>query len=160
MNKKLWAVMLTIVALIAAGFAYVLLRGEPANNSSVTTPQAQATESTPSAAPQQQPPEAHAGAYTTYDEQTVATTKGTKILFFHAAWCPQCRQLEASIKAGKIPDGVTIFKVDYDNSQALRQKYSVTLQTTLVKIDDTGQEIKKFVAYDEPTLEALIKNLL
>jgi len=59
-----------------------------------------------------------------------------------------------------VPDGVTIFKTDYDSNQALRQKYGVTIQTTLVKIDDDGKLVKKYVAYDEPTLESLTKNLL
>ena len=103
---------------------------------------------------------AEAGAYVDYSASAVTDAKGTKILFFHAPWCPQCRQLDASIKAGSVPDGVTIFKTDYDSNQALRQKYGVTIQTTLVKIDDDGKLVKKYVAYDEPTLESLTKNLL
>ncbi len=98
--------------------------------------------------------------YVTYSDDIVAKTSGTKILFFHAPWCPQCRALEASIKAGTIPTGVTIIKVDYDSHQALRQQYGVTIQTTLVKVDDTGNLIKKYVAYDEPTLSAVSQNLL
>ncbi len=100
------------------------------------------------------------GRYIAYDGSTLASTPGTKIIFFHASWCPQCRQLEADIKAGSIPDGVTIFKADFDTSQTLRQKYGVTLQTTLVKVGDDGQLIKKYVAYEEPTLAALKRNLL
>ncbi len=98
--------------------------------------------------------------YIEYSADIIASTPGTKILFFHAPWCPQCRDLEKSIKAGSIPKGTTIIKVDYDTNQALRQKYGVTLQTTLVKIDDNGNLIEKYVAYDEPTLQSLIDNLL
>jgi thiol-disulfide isomerase/thioredoxin len=100
------------------------------------------------------------GKYIDYSEDVIANTAGTKILFFHAPWCPQCKALDASIKAGKIPDGVTIIKVDYDSSQKLKQKYGVTVQTTLVRVDDTGDLVKKYVAYSTPNLEALIKNVL
>lgn len=100
------------------------------------------------------------GAYVDYSADVVANTKGTKILFFHASWCPQCQKLEADIKQSGVPSGVTIIKIDYDNSQSLRQQYGVTLQTTMVLIDDNGRLIKKFVAYDEPSLEAVKRNLL
>ena len=100
------------------------------------------------------------GVYRQYDSQVLANTDGTRILFFHASWCPQCRALESSIQAGTIPAGVTIFKVDYDSHQELRQRYGVTLQTTLVLLDDQENAVKKYVAYDQPTLEAVIKGLL
>lgn len=100
------------------------------------------------------------GEYVDYSENIISSTSGTKVLFFHAPWCPQCRALDESIKAGPIPDGVTIIKVDYDTSQALRQKYGVTTQTTLVRVDDNGNIVTKYVAYDSPTLESLITNTL
>ncbi len=100
------------------------------------------------------------GAYIDYSQDTIKSTKGTKVLFFHAPWCPQCMMLDKSIKSGNIPDGVTILKVDYDSNQALRKQYGVTLQTTLVRVDDDGKLIKKYTAYNEPTLQALIDNVL
>jgi hypothetical protein len=36
----------------------------------------------------------------------------------------------------------------------------VTLQTPIVKVDDSGSLIQKYVAYDEPTLASVIKNTL
>jgi thiol-disulfide isomerase/thioredoxin len=156
-SKKLKVVTLVSVVLIAVSTAYVVLRGKPTADTSPTE-QTQPTEPT---AGNETLSQSHvAGRYAVYTPEGVSSTKGTKILFFYATWCPQCRALEADIKAGKIPDDVTIFKVDYDNNQSLRQKYGVSLQTTLVKVDDTGTLLKKFVAYDEPTLRALIKNLL
>lgn len=101
-----------------------------------------------------------AGAYLDYDPNIIAKTPGTKLLFFHAPWCPQCRALEADIKSRGVPSGVAIIKVDYDSHQNLRQKYGVTIQTTLVKVDDKGGLVKKYVAYDEPSLDALKRNLL
>ena len=100
------------------------------------------------------------GQYIEYTDTIVATTKGTKILFFHAPWCPQCRQLEESIKSGEIPANVSIIKVDYDSNQSLRKKYGVTIQTTLVRVDDQGNLVEKFVAYTNPNLNSIKTNLL
>jgi thiol-disulfide isomerase/thioredoxin len=100
------------------------------------------------------------GKYTDYSSNIIAETSGTKVLFFHAPWCPQCRMLEADIKQTALPDNLTIIKVDYDSNQSLRQKYGVTLQTTLVLVDDNGNLVKKYVAYNEPTYESIKENLL
>ena len=106
------------------------------------------------------PPGIAKGAYVDYTESGFASTKGTRLLFFHAAWCPQCRELDESIKSGDLPVGVTIFKVDYDTNQPLRAKYGVTLQTTVVKVDEEGNKIESYVAYEEPTLQSVEKKLL
>lgn len=106
------------------------------------------------------PAETGTGTYLNYSPEAVENTTGKRVLFFHAPWCPQCRSLEASIQSGAIPSDVTIFKVDYDSNQKLRQKYGVTLQTTVVLLDDNGEEAKKFVPYDNPSLQAVKENLL
>lgn len=100
------------------------------------------------------------GEYLAYDESTLANTSGTRILFFHAPWCPQCRALDADIEKAQLPDGVTIFKTDYDSNQELRQKYGVTLQTTLIKLDASGNLAEKYVAYNEPNYAAVKAALL
>lgn len=100
------------------------------------------------------------GEYTSYSANVVSSTAGTKLLFFHAPWCPQCRALDKDISSTALPENLTIFKVDYDSNQALRQKYGVTIQTTVVKIDDDGNLLKKYVAYDQPTFAAVKQNLL
>lgn len=103
----------------------------------------------------------NAGRYVDYTEGSIDEYhQSTKILFFHASWCPQCRELDESIVSGQIPENVVIMKVDYDDNQSLRSKYGVTIQTTLVRIDDNGELIEKFVAYDKPTLAAVLENLL
>ena len=81
-------------------------------------------------------------------------------MFVHAPWCPQCRSLEESIKTTVLPDNVTIFKVDYDSNQALRQQYGVTLQTTFVKVNDEGEKTDSYVAYDEPVFASVERELL
>ena len=101
-----------------------------------------------------------AGRYEKYNQATLENAKGTRLLFFHAPWCSQCRKLDDDIKAKGVPQGVVILKVDYDSNQELRQKYDVTLQTTVVRIDGDGKLVKKYVAYDQPTLEMVRQQLL
>lgn len=99
---------------------------------------------------------AQAGAYVDYREGIIAETPGTKALFFHAPWCPQCRALEESILSGDIPDDLTIIKTDYDTETGLRQQYGVTLQTTIVFVDDEGEALSSSVLYSDTTLDALV----
>lgn len=96
------------------------------------------------------------GDYRDYYDGAIAETPGLKVLFFHASWCPKCRALDEDIEANEIPAGMTIFKVDFDTATALRQQYGVTLQTTIVYVDDDGELLTKGVLYDDTTLEALI----
>ena len=122
-----------------------------------TATQGNQKEMTPTA---ESPTPTVAGVYMDYSPQAVADTKGVRLLFFYASWCPQCRALDQSIKETVLPAGVTIFKVDYDSNQALRQRYGVTLQTTLVKIDADGNKVKSYVTYDEPSYATIARELL
>jgi thiol-disulfide isomerase/thioredoxin len=166
MNKKLLVVVLIIFGLIVGGGVYFL--GVSSENKEDVKPAATvnfestqpAINSVPDSTSVPGPAPATRGTYVDYQEDIIAKTKGTKLLFFHAPWCPQCRMLDADIKQKGVPEGVAIIKVDYDTSQKLRQKYGVTLQTTIVRVDDNGELVKKYVAYDEPSLSAVAKNLL
>lgn len=89
----------------------------------------------------QQPPTVTSGLYTQYDAAKVASSEAEHIaLFFHASWCPSCRALENDINnnAGSIPAGVEIYKADYDTEIALKQKYGITRQHSVVFIDAEG----------------------
>ena len=161
MNKK--ALLLTMVILLAigGGIAYLLL------SSADKTPKQDVVNQEGGSSGQKIPTSnsqevtgTQPGIYINYSQSAIADASGTKLLFFHAPWCPQCRALEADIKSKGVPSGVTIIKVDYDTNQTLRQKYGVTLQTTVVKVDDQGNLVSKFVAYDDPSLNAIKKNLL
>lgn len=101
-----------------------------------------------------------AGVYTTYTKSKFESSTGTRLLFFHAPWCPQCRALDADIKSADLPQGITVLKVDYDSNQDLRSKYGVTIQTTVVKVDEKGKLVKKFVAYEDPSFSSIEDNLL
>lgn len=103
---------------------------------------------------------ATAGSYIEYSDTAIANADGRILLFFHATWCPQCRSLESDILAQGVPSGVTIIKVDYDTHQDLRQKYGVTVQTTMVEVDNDGTSLQSFVVYNEPTLAAVVDAML
>lgn len=101
---------------------------------------------------------AKAGTYEAYSPEKIAlaAAKGNVVLNFTAAWCPTCRALEANINANlaNIPSNLTILKVDYDNSTALKKKYGVTYQHTMVQVDKDGNLIKKWMG--SPTLVAFV----
>lgn len=149
MNKRVIIVILATMITMSLIFAFF----KPNRRQTFTTPVAQNSSA---------PPETtlSSGAYINYSEQAVKEARGQKVLFFHAPWCPQCRSIESGIESQGVPEGFTIIKVDYDTNQALRQKYGITLQTTFVKINDQGEFISKYVAYDEPTFDAVKRNYL
>lgn len=100
------------------------------------------------------------GLYEVYSPEKLALAEtGQVILFFRASWCPTCRGLDNDIRSnlGSIPSGVAILDVDYDNSTALKQKYGITYQHTLVQVDAAGNQIAKWTG--SPTLNSLISNI-
>lgn len=153
---------LLILGLAAGGFVVFSDKNSPKTTDGATkTETSESIDSSPTTTDGGEEATQPAGKYIVYSEDLLTDeTLGTKILFFHAPWCPQCRELDASIQAGDIPNGVTIIKVDYDSNQKLRARYGVTIQTSLVKIDAAGNLVKKYVAYDEPSLASLVENLL
>lgn len=101
------------------------------------------------------------GSYTTYAADKVAAAgDDTVLLYFHADWCPICRPLDAALRTSEssIPSDVRIFKVDYDTETALKQKYGVTYQHTVVQVSSDGTFVKKW-AQTTPTLASLLGNV-
>ncbi len=85
------------------------------------------------------------GSYSTYNLSKLANAeKGDVVLFFHAGWCPKCKETDKNFNATQTPDGLTILKIDYDNSTELRKKYGVTIQHTFVQVDKDGNELKQW----------------
>lgn len=87
------------------------------------------------------------GSIETYSPEKLSLAQDHKVvLFFHASWCPICRQLDAEAKADPeiVPDGVRVLKVDYDTATSLRQKYGVTVQHTFVQVDASGASLGKW----------------
>lgn len=97
---------------------------------------AQATQTVPTVAK---------GSYTDFDYAKLANAEhGKVVLFFHAPWCPTCREADKNFNASETPDGLTLLKVDYDSSGDLKKKYGVTYQHTFVQVDKDGNLLKKW----------------
>ncbi|MGE3191957.1 MAG: thioredoxin domain-containing protein [Microbacteriaceae bacterium] len=99
------------------------------------------------------------GVYVDYTDTAIAEAEGRVVLFFHAPWCGQCRQLEEGILAQGVPDGVTIIKVDWDTHQDLEQLYGVPMRTTFVELDESGEVVQRLTAYDDPRFEAVVETM-
>jgi thiol-disulfide isomerase/thioredoxin len=103
------------------------------------------------------------GIYTDYSQSGVTASAGKRqVLFFYASWCPSCRDHDANLQASvsDIPSDVAIFKLNYDNEIALRQKYGVTLQHTFVEIDDAGNELEQWNSlYKDDDLASILTHL-
>jgi thioredoxin 1 len=87
------------------------------------------------------------GSYEAYAPEKLAQAEtGDVVLFFSASWCPTCRALNNDIEKNRtaIPANVTILQVDYDKETALRQKYGVTRQHTMVQVAADGSEIEQW----------------
>jgi thiol-disulfide isomerase/thioredoxin len=76
---------------------------------------------------------------------------GNTVLFFYAAWCPDCQQTDKSIQETGVPEDINIVKIDFDNANDLRKEYGVTQQHTFVLIGPGGEELKKWTG--SPTAE-------
>ncbi len=153
-----------VIGLVVIGAAVIFIKNSNSQESvdeNATAPTNQeSTVPTDSGSADATDTAAAGGEYKDYSAEAVSATEGTRLLFFHASWCPQCRALDASIKQSDIPSGVTIFKVDYDSNQALRKQYGVTVQTTVVRLDAQGNLVEKYVAYDQPNFDSVKSNLL
>lgn len=100
------------------------------------------------------------GEYLTYASYLNQVTKyDRKVFFFYASWCPDCKALDADIRAhlDQIPYDVEIIQVDYDSSTALKTQFGVVSQHTMVQIDKEGLVAKKWTG--SPTLADLLSQL-
>ncbi|MBI4062444.1 hypothetical protein HY410_00825 [Candidatus Gottesmanbacteria bacterium] len=87
-----------------------------------------------------------------------ASSNKRRVLYFHADWCPTCRPLNAALTANpnQIPQGVVLFKTNYDTETALKQKYAITYQHTFVEVDAQGNAIQ---AWSGGTVDDVISRL-
>lgn len=100
---------------------------------------------------------AAAGTYEPYAPEKLALAADEDVvLFFHANWCPTCRAAEKDIleNEARIPEDLTILKVNYDTAQELRQRYAVRYQHTFVQVDEHGNLIHMWSG--SPTLATII----
>jgi thiol-disulfide isomerase/thioredoxin len=166
LERRLGSTLLLLGALALSACATPSADSPAAQDSPATSAPSMSSSATPDpaetpsgqATPSEEPPPAAptAGAYVDYADGIVEQTAGAKVLFFHAPWCPQCRKLDEELLSAGAPDGLTVFKVDYDSRSDLRQRYGVTLQTTVVFVDDTGAPIASTVLYEDPSIASLL----
>ena len=94
--------------------------------------------------------------YEDYTEAKYLAVKGKEpfVLFFHADWCPICRQMEKAISADleNYPKGTRFLKADYDSEDELKKEYDIKVQSTVVVVDGSGDVI--YTAQD-PALDDL-----
>ncbi len=100
------------------------------------------------------------GAYRNFNPEDLSNADGynRRIIFFYAAWCPTCRVLDRNLTSQPIPKDMIIYKVDYDTSTELKQKYGVTYQHTLVQIDANGNLLKKWGLSN--TIEEILEEVI
>jgi thiol-disulfide isomerase/thioredoxin len=153
--KKVIYIISVVVVLLTCLVA--LLQLSPANSGFQETEPTQSSTQTSDAS---QTETVLGGRYADYSSSLLAEAGYSEtILFFHAAWCPECRAFEQAIKTDAIPDGVQVLKVDYDNSDDLRQKYEVTIQSTFVKVNTNGERVSTWVGYGrDKSLSAVLEN--
>lgn len=98
------------------------------------------------------------GTYADYSSDALAQAqaRGDKVvLFFHAVWCPFCKQLDQELRTSPdlIPSGVTLLKTDFDSSTELKTQYGVRFQHTFVQVDDQGNLVTSWLGGGIPELE-------
>ncbi|OEO31757.1 hypothetical protein VW23_014750 [Devosia insulae DS-56] len=71
-------------------------------------------------------------------------SKGTTVVFFYAAWCPNCRATVTELNArwDEVNPGLTLVIADYDKEQALKARFGVTYQDTFVLLDKDGKGVE------------------
>lgn len=99
------------------------------------------------------------GSYGAYSPSVLANGQ-TKVLFFHAPWCPTCKHADAQLTAwyATHPFPLSTYKVDYDSETELKQRYGVTYQHTFVLVDGQGNALKVMEGPTDAQLQALLQS--
>lgn len=84
--------------------------------------------------------------YLNYDEKLIKDFDWRIILEFYANWCSTCKSFDKSLEDYDLPEDILILKVDFDNSEELRKKYSVLTQSTFVEINNNWDILNRFIA--------------
>lgn len=109
--------------------------------------------------------------YSLYAPEVLADGQ-TKVLFFHAAWCPVCKGADATLRTlynswdstdmaieelAEVLPGRSVYKVDYDTEADLKARYGVTYQHTFVVVDGEGNMISKIQGPTDEQLKELLQ---
>jgi len=151
MNKSVWLIVVIGIVLLLGG-VYIVTTRDSSNNGQTevsNTIESGTDTSTQSGL-----------SYVKTSEQELSNIASDKrVIFFHASWCSTCKGLDKDIMSNmsKIPAGITIARVDFDEETNLKKKYGVTIQHTLVQIDSDGNEVAKWNG--SKNLESLLAKL-
>lgn len=96
----------------------------------------------------QEAPRATVVSYEGETQLDTLAAQGTTVVFFYAAWCPNCRATIAELNArwAEVNPELTVVIADYDKEAALKGKFGVTYQDTFVLLDAQGNSIKSWNA--------------
>lgn len=97
--------------------------------------------------------------YLPYTPTALAQAAGDIVLFFYASWSPSAINTDKDItaKKEKLPDDLTILRVNFDDAEAMKQQYGITDPQTFVQVTNTGELIKKWRGAN--TLEDIIQQI-
>lgn len=146
-------IVIGIVLLLLVGGGFLMLNNSNSStteNQVATQPNTIQNETADSQPAVQADNSSLAQRYVDYSEANLSNATendGKAVLFFAAlAWCPSCQAADKDIQANfdKVPNDVTILKVDYDTAKDLKQKYAITMQDTFVQVDGQGEEVTRW----------------
>jgi thiol-disulfide isomerase/thioredoxin len=97
------------------------------------------------------------GVYSAYRDGVIG--KERAVLFFHAAWCPECRESDAELRDlyEKNPPAISTYKVDYDTAIELKQRYGVVTQHTFVLVAPDGTALQTIIGPSHEKLLSLLR---
>lgn len=97
---------------------------------------------------EQAAPRATVVSFETEAALNTLASEGKTVVFFYAAWCPNCRATVAELNArwAEVNPDLTIVIADYDKESALKGKFGVTYQDTFVLLDAAGNSVKSWNA--------------
>lgn len=103
---------------------------------------------------------AKAPAYTHYTPENFAATAHMKrIYFFKASWCPICQAADTHFTNNPtaIPEGVVIYKIDFDTEQELKKQHQVLYPHTFVQVDENGSYVASWNGDNVALLEQNVR---
>ena len=69
----------------------------------------------------------------------------SKILKLSAQWCSPCATMDVQLQTLGSDYGSLVEHIDIDKNQELAKQYGIRSIPTLIKLDDSGQEIARSV---------------
>lgn len=100
--------------------------------------------------------------YVDLTETTIPSSKYEfQAIFFHADWCSTCvgDNSDFYYNVNKIPKNIQVVKVNYDLEKAMKDKYNINYQGTIVLIDNQSNEIDRWIGGGVDNLILKVNNI-